>query len=57
VQHSHELAAAGEPHHGEQRYKASLKPGLSGKLDYRIRVYPRHDLLIPPFETGLCCWV
>jgi glycogen phosphorylase len=57
VEHSHELAAAGEPHHGEQRYKASLKPGLSGKLDYRIRVYPRHDLLIHPFETGLCCWV
>ncbi|HEX6242804.1 MAG TPA: hypothetical protein VFZ61_17950, partial [Polyangiales bacterium] len=57
VEHSHELAPAGEAHGGEQRYEVALKPGLSGRLDYRIRLYPRHDLLTHPFETGLCCWV
>ncbi|MCD6043072.1 MAG: hypothetical protein K0R40_2675, partial [Burkholderiales bacterium] len=29
----------------------------AGRLEYRIRVYPRHELLTHPFETGLCCWV
>ena len=57
VEHSHELAPAGEPHGGEQRFALDLKPGLAGRLDYRIRVYPRNDLLIHPFEMGLCCWV
>jgi len=58
VEHSHELAPAGAPDgHGEQRYAVELKPGLSGKLDYRIRLYPRHELLTHPFELGLCCWV
>ena len=57
IEHSHELAPAGEAHHGEQRDKVDLKPGLSGRLDYRIRLYPRHELLTHPFETGLCCWV
>jgi len=57
VEHSHELAPAGEAHGGEQRYELALKPGLAGRLDYRIRLYPRHDLLTHPFETGLCCWV
>jgi hypothetical protein len=34
---------------------ADLKPGLAGRLDYRIRVH--HELLTHPFEMGLCCWV
>jgi starch phosphorylase len=57
VQHSHELAASGDMGHGEQRYAVELKPGLAGRLDYRIRVYPRHELLTHPFELGLCTWV
>ena len=57
IEHSHELAPAGPPEHGEQRYALDLKPGLAGRLDYRIRLYPRHDLLTHPFEIGLCCWV
>ena len=32
-----------------------LKPGLAGRLDYRIRIYPRNELLTHPFELGLCC--
>jgi len=57
VQHSHELAAEGAPQEGEQRFRIDLKPGLAGRLDYRIRIYPRHDLLTHPFELGLICWV
>jgi len=57
VQHSHELTAAGDMGHGEHRYTVEMKPGLAGRLDYRIRVYPRHELLTHPFELGLCTWV
>jgi starch phosphorylase len=57
VQHSHELAAEGSPVEGEQRFRIDLKPGLAGRLDYRVRIYPRHDLLTQPFELGLICWV
>jgi len=48
---------AGQTDSGEQKYSLELKPGLSGKLDYRIRVYPRHELLTHPFELGLMTWV
>ena len=58
MQHSHELSRRRRPRgHGEQRYPLELKPGLAGRLDYRIRIYPRHDLLTHPFELGLCSWV
>ena len=57
VQHSHELSDAGDMGHGEHRYRVEMKPGLAGRLDYRIRVFPRHDLLTHPFELGLCTWV
>ncbi len=57
VQHSHELSDAGDMGHGEHRYRVEMKPGLAGRLDYRIRVFPRHELLTHPFELGLCCWV
>jgi starch phosphorylase len=57
VQHSHELAADGAAVEGEQRFRIDLKPGLAGRLDYRIRIYPRHELLTHPFELGLTCWV
>jgi glycogen phosphorylase len=57
VQHSHELAADGTLDTGEQRYRIDLKPGLAGRLDYRIRVFPRHELLTHPCELGLACWV
>jgi glycogen phosphorylase len=57
VEHVHELTAAGALEGGEQRYAIALKPGLAGRLDYRVRVYPRHELLTHPFELGLMCWV
>jgi starch phosphorylase len=57
VQHSHECAPDGTLDSGEHRYRLDLKPGLAGRLDYRIRVFPRHELLTHPFELGLTCWV
>ncbi len=55
VQHTHELAVrrARWPT-ASTRFTVELKPGLAGRLDYRIRVYPRHELLTHPFELGLC---
>jgi len=57
VQHSHELVADGMLDTGEHRFRLDLKPGLAGRLDYRIRIFPRHELLTHPFEMGLACWV
>jgi len=56
LEHHHELAPASAGD-GEQRFRLDLKPGLAGRLDYRIRVYPRHELLTHPFEMGLCSWL
>jgi len=42
---------------GEQRYGLDLEPELCGKLEYRIRVYPHHELLTHPFEMGMMRWL
>ena len=55
--HSHELHAVGALDSGEHRFALELRPGLAGKLDYRIRIYPHHELLTHPFELGLTTWV
>jgi starch phosphorylase len=43
--------------HDEHRFALELAPELCGKLEYRIRVYPCHELLTHPFELGLMLWV
>ncbi|HEY6821605.1 MAG TPA: alpha-glucan family phosphorylase [Burkholderiales bacterium] len=57
VEHRHELSAAGPMDGGEHRYTIDLPPGLAGRLEYGIRVYPRNALLTHPFELGLVSWV
>jgi len=57
VRHAHQLSPAGRISDTEERYTLELKPGLSGRLDYRIRVVPKNELLTHPFELGLSCWV
>jgi len=57
LSHTHELAPAGAGDSGEQRFRIDLKPGLAGRLDYRVRAYPRHELLTHPFEMGLSTWL
>jgi starch phosphorylase len=50
------LIAQGAEANGEQRYTLELAPELCGRLDYRIRVYPWHELLTHPLELGLMIW-
>ncbi|MBW8709506.1 MAG: alpha-glucan family phosphorylase, partial [Alphaproteobacteria bacterium] len=57
IEHSHELVAAGGMEGGEERFRIDLKPGLAGRLEYRVRVFPRHELLTHPFEMCLSTWL
>ena len=41
----------------ESVFTLELTPEICGKLLYRVRVYPYHDLLTHPFETGLMVWL
>ncbi len=40
----------------EHRYVLDLRPEMCGRLEYRIRAYPWHELLAHPFELGLMLW-
>jgi starch phosphorylase len=40
----------------KQRFVLELAPDICGRLDYRIRAYPWHQLLAHPFELGLMLW-
>jgi starch phosphorylase len=54
----HELAHDGtRTERGEHRFVLELAPELCGRLDYRIRAYPRHELFAHPLELGLMIWV
>ncbi|MEZ4605925.1 MAG: hypothetical protein R2865_03735 [Deinococcales bacterium] len=41
---------------GAVRYQASFKAKISGRLCYGIRVYPSHENLTSPFDSGLIRW-
>jgi starch phosphorylase len=41
----------------ECQYRLELTPELCGRLLYRVRMYPHHELLTHPFETGLMVWL
>jgi starch phosphorylase len=42
---------------GEHRFQLEVTPEMCGKLEYRIRVYPYHELLAHPFEMGMMRWL
>jgi starch phosphorylase len=42
---------------GDSLFRLELMPELCGRLLYRVRVYPHHELLTHPFETGLMVWL
>ena len=53
----HRFAAAGKiDGHDEHRYVLDMRPEMCGRLEYRIRAYPWHELLAHPFELGLMLW-
>jgi starch phosphorylase len=41
----------------EHLFALDLAPDLCGRLDYKIRVYPFHQLLTHPLEMGLMQWL
>jgi glycogen phosphorylase len=41
----------------EHLFALELRPELCGKLDYRIRVFPFHELLTHRFEKGMMRWL
>ena len=47
----------GRGENGEDIFALDLTPDVCGKIDYRIRAYPRHSLLVHPFEMGMMQWL
>jgi starch phosphorylase len=55
---SYRLEHAGPLGQGpEHLFALALTPELCGKLDYRIRAYPHHELLTHRFEMGMMRWL
>jgi starch phosphorylase len=40
----------------EQLFAIDLTPDVCGKIEYRIRAYPHHELLTHPLEMGMMTW-
>ncbi len=42
---------------GEHLFTRELTPDQCGKIEYRIRAFPFHELLTHPFEMGMMVWL
>jgi starch phosphorylase len=42
---------------GAWLYVLDLTPELCGRIEYRFRVDPYHELLTHPFEMGMTIWL
>ena len=42
---------------GENIFTLEIRPELCGNLEYRVRVYPYHEMLTHPFELGMMRWL
>ncbi len=51
------LAYQGPGPDGESLFSLTLTPDVCGKIDYRIRAFPHHELLTHPFEMGMMLWL
>ncbi len=47
----------GQMQGSEHLFALELAPQVCGRLNYRVRVYPHHDLLTHPLELGLMVWL
>jgi starch phosphorylase len=47
----------GHMHGAEHSFRLELAPQVCGRLGYRVRVFPYHDLLTHPLEMGLMVWL
>jgi starch phosphorylase len=54
---AYRLEYRGPGQHGESLFGLELTPDVCGKIDYRLRVYPHHELLTHPFEMGMMVWL
>jgi starch phosphorylase len=41
----------------EHLYELELTPEMCGKIEYKFRLYPSHELLTHPFEMGMMVWL
>jgi starch phosphorylase len=41
----------------EHLYVLEFRPDLCGKIEYRVRIYPYHELLTHRFEMGMMKWL
>ncbi|MDQ8021376.1 MAG: alpha-glucan family phosphorylase [Moraxellaceae bacterium] len=57
VSNPYVLSPKGTTEGGELIYELNLAPELCGKLEMRVRIYPHHELLSHPMETGLMKWL
>jgi starch phosphorylase len=51
------LAPHGPLESGEHLYALEFAPEPSGRIEYRLRAFPHHELLAHPFEAGLMTWL
>ena len=42
---------------GEHVFALDLTPEFCGRISYRLRLYPCHELLTHPFEMGMMRWI
>jgi starch phosphorylase len=42
---------------GQDIFQLHLQPPLPGINFYKIRIYPFHEMLSHPFETGCMIWI
>lgn len=49
----HEKSIGGDEH----LFARELTPDQCGKVEYRVRIFPTHELLTHPFEMGMTVWL
>ena len=57
VQERFTLEPKGTNAEGETLFQLDLEPSLPGLQYYKLRMYPSHELMTHPFETGCMVWV
>lgn len=55
--HRFEFVGVTDAASGEHLFALDLTPEICGKLEYRIRAYPCHELLTDPLEMGMMIWL
>jgi len=45
------------PDSGDCVYALEFAPQSCGRIEYRMRAYPSHEMLAHPFEMGLMLWL